>query len=90
MGSEPAITIETRTEHRLTPKELSRRIGDEMILNGDGGPFAYLAGLSFDGMGSDSDAVDILVEYLENENSFDFDDGEVGEIESTLRDAYDE
>lgn len=57
-------------------------------MNGDGGQFAYLAGIAFDGMSGYGSIVEILVEYLEAEDSFDLTDEELDEITSMLRDAH--
>lgn len=80
------ISIETEAEIELSPREMSELIGDQFIIEGEYKPFSYLAGLSFDGMTSDYDIVDILIEYLENARAFEhLDDDDIAEIESILR-----
>lgn len=84
---EQTLTVEV--EGTYDPSALSELIGNQMVLDGDGGPFAYLAGISFDGMDNDNNPVDILLEFFENEQSFEFTDEELDELASLLRDAYD-
>lgn len=82
------ITVETEAE--IDTERLSAIIGDQLIVEGEGKPFSYLAGIAFDGMnGHGEDVVDILLEFLRNESSFDFSDAEIEALESILREGYD-
>jgi hypothetical protein len=84
--SEPSITV--RTEREITADELSRIIGDDIIASGDGKPFGYLAGIALDGMQSPNrDVVDILCEFLENDQSLQFEEDEFEELQELLETA---
>lgn len=85
---EDELTVDVQVEDEFTAEELSNAIGNDIILEGDGRPFGYLAGLAFEGMDGDDDVVDVLVEFLVHETEFDFRDGEVEQIETILRDAH--
>ena len=60
----PTIDLE------LDAEDVSELISEQLIMEGEGKPFSYLAGLAFDGMTSSLDIVDILIEYIDNEKSF--------------------
>lgn len=85
---EQNVTVTVESEVELGPKELSRVIGEQLIVEGEGAPFAYLAGIAFDGMRGNSDVVDILVEYIRNEQSLDLEEDEVYDIKEMLRRAH--
>lgn len=76
----------TEIDITLSADEMSELIGEQLILEGDAKPFGYLAGLSFDGMTNNYDIVEILIEYIENEETFNHLTGEqIAEIERLLR-----
>jgi len=84
-------TLTVAMEAELDTSEMSRIIGNNLIIGGnDNRPFAYLAGIAFDGMNSDDDLVDILMEYIRNESSLNLREGEEEQIESLLRTAHEE
>ena len=73
-------------ELELDAEDVSDLIGEQLIMEREGGPFSYLAGLAFDGMTSEYDVVDILVEYVNNEETFaHVSREEAAEIEKILR-----
>ena len=73
-------------ELELDAEDISDLIGEQLIMQREGGPFSYLAGLAFDGMTSEYDVVDILVEYVNNEETFaHVSREEAAEIEKILR-----
>ena len=73
-------------ELELDAEDVSDLIGEQLIMEREGGPFSYLAGLAFDGMTSEYDVVDILVEYINNEETFaHVSREEAAEIEKILR-----
>ena len=73
-------------ELELDAEDVSDLIGEQLIMQREGGPFSYLAGLAFDGMTSEYDVVDILVEYINNEETFaHVSREEAAEIEKILR-----
>ena len=73
-------------ELELGAEDVSDLIGEQLIMEREGEPFSYLAGLAFDGMTSEYDIVDILVEYINNEKTFaHVSREEAAEIEEILR-----
>jgi len=73
-------------ELELDAEDVSELIGEQLIMESEGKPFSYLAGLAFDGMTSEYDIVDILMEYINNEQSFaHVSREEAAEIEQILR-----
>ena len=75
-----------RLELELDAEDVSDLIGEQLIMEREGEPFSYLAGLAFDGMTSEYDVVDILVEYINNEETFaHVSREEAAEIEKILR-----
>ena len=73
-------------ELELDAEDVSDLIGEQLIMGREGEPFSYLAGLAFDGMTSEYDIVDILVEYINNEETFaNVSREEAAEIEEILR-----
>ena len=73
-------------ELELDAEDVSDLIGEQLIMEREGEPFSYLAGLAFDGMTSEYDVVDILVEYINNEETFaHVSREEAAEIEKILR-----
>lgn len=73
-------------ELELDAEDVSDLIGEQLIMGREGEPFSYLAGLAFDGMTSKHDIVDILVEYINNEETFaHVSREEAAEIEKILR-----
>jgi hypothetical protein len=82
---DPTIDISTEATIELSPSQLSDIIGNQLILDQSGGPFAYLAGLAFDGMADDEYVVDILIEYIRESPAIYVTDDELTAIESMLR-----
>lgn len=72
----------------ITASELSSMIGNQLILEQQGEPFAYLAGIAFDGMVGEFDIDEILTEYLENARCFDFTEDELAQMRRALHDGY--
>ena len=73
-------------ELELDAEDVSELIGEQLIMERKGEPFSYLAGLAFDGMTSEYDVVDILVVYINNEETFPHvSREEAAEIEKILR-----
>ena len=73
-------------ELELDAENVSELIGEQLIMEREGKPFSYLAGLAFDGMTSEYDIVDILMEYINNEERFSHvSREEAAEIEKILR-----
>ena len=73
-------------ELELDAEDVSDLIGEQLIMGREGEPFSYLAGLAFDGMTSEYDVVDIMVEYINNEEAFaHVSREEAAEIEKILR-----
>jgi len=83
------IEIETDTAVSVGTEELSRIVGNQIVVEGDHEPFGYLVGLALDGLNGYGDAPTILVEFLENEELFDLDEHEIEMIEQLLEDSYD-
>lgn len=72
----------------ITASELSSMIGNQLILEQKGEPFAYLAGIALDGMIGEFDIDEILIEYLENAHCFDFTEDELAQMRRALQDGY--
>lgn len=85
MGDE---TLDVELTAELDTARLSQLIGEQLIVGGDGGEFAYLAGIAFDGMHGHDDLVGILMEYMRNEKALDLREEEADQIEEILRAAY--
>lgn len=80
------LTLESEVE--IDVEELSQEIGSQWIIEGKGKPFSYLAGLALDGMSGPLDPVQILMEFLREEPSFDLREEELETIEELLRETY--
>lgn len=85
MGNE-TITVESE----IDTEQLSEMIGNQLILNGRGMPFAYLAGIALDGMNDDDRLDDILIEFMNNSQALDFTDQQRQKLFNILRNAYNE
>lgn len=84
------LTISAETTVTADTEELSRAIGEQLILERDSREFAYLAGIALDGLNGESGLVEILMEYLKNERELDLSEEQLAEIEGMLEEAYDE
>lgn len=82
--------IKTETTVEFDTTELARLIGDQLILDGRGEPFAYLAGIALEGIDSDRDIVEILMEYVNNEEQLDLSYEQQANLRRILRDAHNE
>lgn len=79
---------ELRLRAEITATDLSSMVGNQLILEGKGEPFAYLAGIALDGMIGTLAIDEILIEYLENAQCFDFTEDELAQIRRALQDGH--
>lgn len=79
-------------QHELSTRQLSREIGDQLIIEGDDEErmHGFLAGIAFDTLNNDEyDMPRTLMEFLRNERRFSrLRDDELDQIEELLNDGY--